>query len=387
MLPMQKNTGPALSSQFIYVDRAEALSRLTAALRTVDRVAFDTEADSLHHYFEKVCLIQLSFAGATYVVDPLARLDLGEFLAELSRKELIIQGADYDLRMMKKTFGFRPAAPVFDMMLAAQVLGYEKIGLAALVEKFCGVVLPKSSRKADWARRPLLARHLTYAADDTRYLETVAARMTGELQSLGRLEWHRECCERVVEVSGRPDKAGEREEWRIKGSSKLPSGVLVYVKELWSWRDAESRRRDRPPFMVMSNENLIALAGWLAANPGASVAGGPAFLRKVSGGTLTRLEDAIRRARACPAEAFPEPLKMTFTREAPVSGEKVEELRAACKKIADELKIEACFLVSRAAAVDIVRCRPSTVEGVMEAGGLMRWQAERILPAVRAVLG
>ena len=111
------------------------------------------------------------------------------------------------------------------------------------------------------------------------------------------------------------------------------------------------------------------------------------LFRSVSGGTLTRLEDAIRRARACPAEAFPEPLKMTFTREAPVSGEKVEELRAACKKIADELKIEACFLVSRAAAADIVRCRPSTVEGVMEAGGLMRWQAERILPAVRAVLG
>ena len=35
-------------------------------------LALDTEADSLHHYPEKVCLIQLSFEEVDLLVDPLA---------------------------------------------------------------------------------------------------------------------------------------------------------------------------------------------------------------------------------------------------------------------------------------------------------------------------
>ncbi|OQA57287.1 MAG: Ribonuclease D [Candidatus Omnitrophica bacterium ADurb.Bin277] len=385
---MKKSAHQETAAGFTYIHCGESLSRLTSLLRGVSRVALDTEADSLHHYFEKVCLIQLTFSGTTYIVDPLAGIPPGEFLEELSRKELIIQGADYDLRMMKKTFDFRAAAPVFDTMLAAQVLGYEKIGLAPLVEKFCGITLPKTAQKSDWAKRPLSEKLLSYAANDTRYLEKVASGLTAELRGSGREHWHRECCERVVEAVGRPVKnsGNEREEWRIKGSAKLSPRTLVFVRELWKWRDTEARRRDRPPFMIMLNENLIKFAGWLAVNPEASAADGPSFLRKISGDNLARLEDAIRRARSCPPENWPQPLKPVFPREASAPSEKTEELRAACKKIADKLRIEPSFLISRAAATNIVRGGVSSIGSIMETGGLMRWQAEAVLPAVKAVL-
>ncbi len=180
------------------MDTAEALALLIEALKGTARVGMDTEADSLHHYFEKVCLIQLSFMGANYVIDPLAGFPLAEFFEVLSQKELILQGADYDLRMLKKTFGFRPKAPVFDTMLAAQVLGYEKIGLSALVERFCGVLLPKTGQKSDWSRRPLPEGWLNYASDDTKYLEALAGALSENLQKLNRAGWHRECCDRVV---------------------------------------------------------------------------------------------------------------------------------------------------------------------------------------------
>ena len=284
-------------SKYTYVDSAEGLARLTEALVTTSRVGLDTEADSLHHYFEKVCLIQLSFLGSNYVVDPLAGLSLAEFLEVLSHKELILQGADYDLRMMKKSFEFRPKALVFDTMLAAQVLGYEKIGLAALAEKFCGVLLSKAGQKSDWARRPLSVKQLDYASDDTNYLEKIADALTKNLQGSGRADWHRECCERVVETSALEGKNDAREAWRIKGSSGLAPKELVFVRELWKWRDEEARRRDRPPFMILLNEDLIELARWRAQSPNEPLHPGP---KSVGGAVRGALAGDGRRAARHP---------------------------------------------------------------------------------------
>src|SRR5712691_4571048 len=107
----------------------------------VERVALDVEADSLHNYFEKVCLIQLSLAGEHYLVDPLSGLDLTGFAEALAGKPLVLHGGDYDLRMLRTSIGFRPRGEVFDTMIAAQVLGIEQIGLAALIERCFGIMI------------------------------------------------------------------------------------------------------------------------------------------------------------------------------------------------------------------------------------------------------
>ena len=103
-----------ISSGYTCVDNAQGLARLTKILHGAVRVSMDTEADSLHHYYEKVCLIQLSFLGENYIIDPLVGFSLSEFFEVLSQKELIFHGADFDLRVLKKSFGFRPKAPIFD---------------------------------------------------------------------------------------------------------------------------------------------------------------------------------------------------------------------------------------------------------------------------------
>lgn len=379
---MPKDADSKMNSGHTFVDNEAGLARIIEALHGTSRVGMDTEADSLHHYFEKVCLIQLSFLGAHYVVDPLAGLSLPKFFEVLSQKELIFQGADYDLRMLKKSFGFRPKAPVFDTMLAAQVLGYEKIGLAALVEKICGVLLPKGEQKADWSQRPLPARLLTYASDDTKYLEAIAAVQSEGLEKLGRMAWHRECCERVVKTSGLPDKNEAKEAWRIKGSSKAAPAALVFVQELWKWRDEEARRKDRPPFMILKNENMIELAEWRAKNPKVPLAEGPSFLKRFSGEIFSRLEKAVRIAEKTPASEWPVPSRRTAWPER-VSEEKLEPLLAACKRLAAELKMESCFLASRAALTAAAQHQPESIERLMEVSGMMRWQAELMMPAVR----
>ena len=374
-----------MSSNYVFVDNAETLARLTEALGGTARVGVDTEADSLHHYFEKVCLIQLSFLETHYVVDPLAGLSLSDFFEVLSQKELIFQGADYDLRMLKKSFGFRPKAPIFDTMLAAQILGYEKIGLAALVEKNCGVVLPKGEQKADWSQRPLPARLLNYASDDTKYLEGIANAQSGELQKLGRTAWHRECCERVVKTSGLPDKNETKEDpWRIKGSSKAAPETLVFVRELWKWRDEEARRKDRPPFMILKNEDILELAEWRAKNSKEPLEAGPSFLKRFSGEIRERLENFIRSAENIPPSEWPLPPAKTPWPER-VPEEKIEPLLAACKKLAAELRIESCILASRAALTAAAQHRPESIEQLMKVSGMMRWQAELMMQAVKGL--
>jgi ribonuclease D len=130
-------------AHYVYVRERAALQSLVDRLGSLHRVALDTEADSLHNYFEKVCLIQLSLDDEHYIVDPLAGLDLREFTAALSEQPLALHGADYDLRLLRASLGFRPRRDVFDTMIAAQLLGFEQIGLAALLEKFLNVIIGK----------------------------------------------------------------------------------------------------------------------------------------------------------------------------------------------------------------------------------------------------
>lgn len=380
---MEKISISKISQGYTFAGNAEALAALTEALRSAKRVSVDTEADSLHHYFEKVCLIQVSFLGKNYIIDPLAGFPLTEFLEVLSLKYLVFHGADYDLRILKKSFGFRPKHPVFDTMIAAHALGYEKKNLAALVEMFFGVVISKADQKADWSLRPLPERMLTYASDDTKYLEVIAGAMTESLQELGRLGWHQECCERVVKTSGLPDKNEEKDPWRVKGSSKLPPNELVFVRELWKWRDQEARAKDRPSFYILQNEDLVKLAVWRAKNPQAPLQEGPGFLKRFTGENLARLENAMRAAQNTPRSEWPELPKRPEGSYRPPEPEKLDLLLGACKKMAEELKIESSFLATRSALTAVVQHKPQTLEKIMEVSGMMRWQAELIAPAIK----
>ena len=114
---------------FSYTQHSSSLSLLTQKIKKASRLAIDTEADSLHNYFEKVCLIQLSFEDQHFIVDPLAGLDLREFFHVLASKPLIFHSADYDLRMLLASFKFQPLAPIFDTMIAAQLLAMNPLVL------------------------------------------------------------------------------------------------------------------------------------------------------------------------------------------------------------------------------------------------------------------
>jgi ribonuclease D len=366
-------------AEFVYVRDPAALAALVAQVDAAPRIALDTEADSLHSYFEKVCLIQLSLEGAHYLVDPLAGLVLEDLLRALSAKPLIVHGGDYDLRMLRSSLGFRPKGEIYDTVIAAQLLGFEQIGLAALIERFFQITLAKEGQKSDWSRRPLSQKQLNYAVDDTRFLEALAGRLDDELQARGRLEWHRESCRAMVESAGR-DRSREPEgAWRIKGSGRMTPRQLVYLRELWHWRDGHARNADRPPFKVIGNQQIFDLIAWAEGHPGESPSRGFKLPRNIRGALLTTLEQALVRASATTPRDWPE--RRRGERILPLSGKALEQfnrLRAECSSVAAALGVAASTLAPKAALEAIVRQRPGNVDEIMEYSGLLRWQAELI---------
>ena len=76
------------------IDTPAALASLTARIDGLPRLGVDTEADSLHSYHEKVCLVQVGLPDGDELVDPLAGLDLTPLLEAFSRTQIVLHGAD-----------------------------------------------------------------------------------------------------------------------------------------------------------------------------------------------------------------------------------------------------------------------------------------------------
>ena len=375
------------SAKYVYVQEPAAMQSLIRDIDRAERVALDTEADSLHNYFEKVCLIQLSLEGEHYLVDPLSGLDLSGFPEALADKPLILHGGDYDLRMLRASLGFKPRGEVFDTMIAAQLLGIEEIGLAALIERCFDVIIAKEGQKSDWSHRPLSEKQLLYAINDTRFLEPLAAHLGRELSERGRIDWHTESCRAMVESAGRDRIRDPEQAWRIKGSGRLTRRQLAYLRELWHWRDQHARRANMPSFKIFGNQQILDLIEWLDSHPAVPLPQGPKLPRNIRDTLLRTLEEVIARVAGMDPAQWPE-LKRFERRETPPADvtERINALRGECASIPKELDITAATLAPRAALEAIARDRLRTVDEIVQSGRLLRWQAELVQGAVEKCL-
>lgn len=325
------------------IDSAEKLARFVPTVRTAAWLAVDTEADSLHSYPEKLCLVQLSLPSKEVLVDPLAGVDLAPLWAALDGRELIFHGADYDLRLLRRSSGFVPHT-VFDTMLAARLLGVAAFGLTDLAEAFLGVKLEKGPQKADWSRRPLTDRMLAYARNDTRYLKPLADRLSAELRERGRLSWHQQMCAQLVQICAQPEVEDPDGVWRLKGADRLDRRSLAVVRELWQWREREARKANKPPFFVLPHGALIVLAA--AAGQGRPV--DALIPRHYSNHRREGVRQAIARGLALPESKLPYHRRHRGRHLTPADKRRLEELRLRRDARAAELNLDPTVIASRA---------------------------------------
>lgn len=244
----------------IWIDKQESFDSAIDRLAVHPVIAVDTEADSLHSYFDKVCLVQISAGDEDLVIDPLSGIDLSKFGDVLANPAItkILHGADYDLRILNRDFGF-VIANLTDTSVCAQLLGYEAFGLAALLDRHFGVKVNKAHQRADWAMRPLLPEMLAYASLDTRYLVALADKLREELRALERWEWALEEFTRLEQIRFRENN--EPEPWRrMKNLGTLDRRSLAIVRGLHAWRDSLARAADRPPFKIIGTEPILEIA-------------------------------------------------------------------------------------------------------------------------------
>jgi ribonuclease D len=241
------------------IETQEQLAALLPRIEAAPWIALDTEADSLHAYPEKLCLVQISLPESDDLIDPLAGCDLKPLWDALRQKELLLHGADYDLRLLFRTFQFVPRA-VFDTMWAARLLGYQEFSLSNLVDKHLGLALEKGPQKMNWAVRPLPERMAIYARNDTHHLHALAELLRSRLIEKGRLSWQAEVCANMIRECSLPRQEDPDTLWRVKGSDRLEPAALAILRELWQWREEEAIASNKPPYFIFSHERLIALS-------------------------------------------------------------------------------------------------------------------------------
>lgn len=254
--PSDPSSAPAT-----WVDTPDGLEALAERLATAPRVALDTEANSLHAYRERTCVVQIATDAESAIVDPLALASLAPLRRALDRPdvEVVLHGGDYDITVLTRDhdFAFRR---VFDTMIAATLLGAPRVGLADLVAEAFGAVLDKRFQKSDWARRPVTAEQRAYLEGDTRHLLALRDRLAGRLAEQDLEEEAAIEFRRLASRRGRP-LATDPEGWRsVKGSADLGPIQRAVLHELWAWREAEAQRLDAPPFHVLAPLALLSLA-------------------------------------------------------------------------------------------------------------------------------
>lgn len=295
------------NEKYILVDNEESLANLLADLELYDMAAVDTEADSMHHYLARLCLIQITIGEHHYIVDPLCSTDISPIFSTKAMQTVIFHGADYDLRLLWQTYGFSPKS-IFDTMLAAKFLGEDHLGLADLVRKYFGDELKKENQRADWTIRPLPLEMCEYAIHDTFYLHELCAILSEKLIEAHRLDWLMEQCQALIEHAKMPGEK-TREHWRLTGSSLFSPCGLNILKHLWEWREKQAELMDRPPYKVMPAELMLAIVRASQAHfPDVRVEQLPKLPRNFREERLDSFKEMLQAAISTPESEWPERL-------------------------------------------------------------------------------
>jgi ribonuclease D len=359
-----------------YVDSAAGMADLIKAMDSTHTVFLDLEADSMHHYFAKICLIQILVGDRCYLVDPLSDITLDGFLKKLADKVLVLHGADYDLRMLYQAHGFRPHQ-VYDTMLAAQLLGKPAFGLAALVQAYFGATLKKDQQKADWSQRPLPPLMLTYGAQDTFYLPGLYDSLTRELEEKNRLSWHQECCVELVKATAKSKEVDLENTWRIDGSSRLYPRQLAALHSLWKFRDQTAKDLDLPSYKVLPSDILLRFAMAVPQDGVPDLV--PSLPSRLNPKIKSGFLDAFRDALEMPEGSWPQILRPPRKVAPSPSSTILNHLKAVRDKIADDLKMDPSLLATKSTLTAVALTGATSRPKMVAAAKWMKWQENLLL--------
>lgn len=247
-----------------WIDDPDELTRRLASRggrAGLDRVGLDTEFIRERTFWPQLALVQVATGDAILLVDMLVPgmpAALAPLLRDASTLK-ITHSASEDLVALQHACGCVPK-PLFDTQVAAALCGIGAgIGYQRLVADLLGIAVDKGETRSDWLRRPLSPQQLDYAADDVRHLFALHDRLDAQLESLGRGEWLREDCARLVDAAD----AGGEDPWphlSLRAAQFLDADAQRHLLRLLRWRDAQAKSSDRPRNWILDGELAVLLA-------------------------------------------------------------------------------------------------------------------------------
>jgi ribonuclease D len=353
------------------IDSHQALQQLAAALQSADQIAVDTESNSLYAYHERTCLIQISTRERDYLVDPLALNGLDELGGIFANPaiEKVFHAAEYDIMCLRRDFGFRFDG-LFDTMQAARILGWEKYGLASILEEQFGVEVDKRHQRANWGYRPLSPELIHYAQLDTHYLLPLRDRLYDDLAAGGHTEEAAELFAEACEVEWHQAPFDPEDFWKLKGADELSPSSHAVLRELYTYREEEAKSRDRPVFKIMSDQALVMLAERLPRSTQqiAAIRGISTLqARRFGRGIL----DAIRRGLQSPPPKRSHHRRRRVDERVVIRYEALYEWR---KRRATQRGVLADVIVSKDTLWEIAQVAPRTLEQLAVIRHLGPWR-------------
>jgi len=350
------------------------LENFVRIIETEKVVGVDLEADSMYHFKEKVCLIQMAAPNINVLIDPLAVEDLSLLKPIFKRSDIckIFHGADYDVRSLYRDFCIT-IDNLFDTELASRFLGFAESGLEAVLKKKFDVTLDKKFQRKDWSRRPLPPDMIAYAAEDARYLLPLAESLKAELDEKNRLEWVYEECELLSKV--RPNSVNNQPLYlNFKGAGKLDSRSLAVLEALLGFRREIARIKDKPLFKIFGNRSLFELAGKKPLNLKQLEKTGALSARQIrmyGRGLLTVMQDAMSLSED---ELPVYPRKKKARRVSLAVAGRVKALKNWRDKQAQRLAIDPALICSKALISTVAVQRPLKISELESIKEMKNWQ-------------
>ncbi len=359
-------------------------------------IGIDTESDSSYAYQEKVCLIQVSDLEYDYIIDPLAIDDTSSLGPVLANPEIVkvLHGADYDIACLDRDYGFRFRG-LFDTLVAAQLIGMERIGLADLIDRYFGITIDKQYQRHNWGLRPLEPEHVAYARGDTHFLLALHEIMLRTVKRRGRLRHLREEC-RLLQHKRWTGRGHDPEGWvDLKGASDLDATGMRVLRRLYEFRDGQARRQDRPVYKVIPDGVLVDLAEHRPDDREALDKLFPrkqAMRRRYGSGLLS----AIRKGLDDPDVEIPQKRRRKKTRprtalRTRLRGRQAERVMASLKQWRNELVerepgLTPFTVASNSTLKWIASLRPQSLEELEQVPEVRKWQVADFGEEILALL-
>jgi ribonuclease D len=362
--------------------------------------AVDAERASGFRYSNRAYLVQIRRAGAgTVLIDPVNHgrdpvTTLAPVAEVLATDEWVLHAADQDLPCLAE-IGMTPTK-LYDTELAGRLAGYDRVNLAAMVQRLLGKQLVKGHGAADWSKRPLPHEWLNYAALDVEVLLELRHAIAAVLEEQGKTDWAAQEFEFLRTFVAAPTR---RDRWRrTSGIHKVRDPrALAAVRELWTTRDHIARRRDIAPGRILPDAAIINAA-----------TSDPDTVEKLTelpvfGGSRQRRSahvwlDALARARTtqdAPTAQEPSngpPPASRWTRRKPEAAARLEAVRAGLAELSQRVSVP----TENLASPDIVRrlCwdwqpvenTAAAVDDFLREALVRPWQRELVVPVLTEAL-